>query len=111
MTYHVDNQPSYITSNRPPYKAIDFAIIAQGEAICTDEDDYCEPLAQTFFVDVLTANGDLDERDMKALIARGLTPERCYCEHDCCGHRHGYATVELLTMQTARATVYTSCNY
>ena len=56
-------------------------------------------------------DGGIDARDARSLIAGVLSPDRCYCEHDCCGHRHGWADVDFLTMDTARVVVRTARNY
>lgn len=111
MTYHVDNQPNYLTSNKPPYKALSYDVIARGEVIFVDEDDYCEPTKQTVLVEIHNAYGPVDQRDMKQLLDRALSPNRCYCEHDCCGHRHGFSDVRLLDFDRAEVTTYTSRNY
>jgi hypothetical protein len=109
MTIYVDNQPNYLTSTPPPLRQMRFDVLARGEVIYTDEDDYCEPTKQTFLVEIREANGDV--RDFKHLLSRALSPNRCYCEHDCCGHRHGFADVRLFDFDRAEVTVYTARNF
>lgn len=90
--------------------------------------DYCEPQTVTHVIQ-MTDEGWLSgisdsiagpKRGLPALSIeaaliehiRGLyTPSRCYCEHDCCGHRHGYAEVQHIGGAKFMIQVHTSRNY
>jgi len=110
-----DNQPNYYTSRPPPLKEVGYNIIARGPVEHTDEDDLCDPTKQVFLVGINhVGNGEgggLDIRGISGLLSRGMSPSPCHCERDCCGHRHGYASVEFMRMDTAIVTVFTSKNY
>jgi hypothetical protein len=112
--YYADNTPAYYTSRPPAYREVAFEIVAQGEVEHTAPDDICDPTRQTMFVRVHALRGDdggLSARDAQSLIAGVLSPDRCYCDHDCCGHRTGWADVDFLTMDTARVVVRTARNF
>ena len=112
--HHVDNTTAYLTSRPPAYRAASFEIIARGEIEYTDPDDMCDPTRQVFFVRLHELRGDdggADIIDARDLISRALSPDDCYCEHDCCGHRSGWADVEWLSLDLAMATVRTWRNY
>lgn len=111
MTMYVDNQPHYLTSLRPEYRGIEFDVVARGVEMHLDECAAEDPTQQTLLIRVVKTVGACDVRDIRALIARAVTPSGCYCEHDCCGHRHGHAVVKMYTMDTAEVLVATSRNY
>lgn len=108
---YVDNQPGYLTPYAPPVKAITFDVLARSDVEHTDDSDICDPTRQVLLVQIGEAEGNLTASDVKKLIERGVSPVRCYCEHDCCGHRHGHADVRLFDFDRAEVTVFTSRNY
>lgn len=109
--YYADNQPNYYTTMGPPLKEIHYEVLACSDVEHTDEEDMCDPTFQRVFVRVRKLYGHLDVRDIKSILARNHTPSRCGHEWDCCGCRHGYAHVNMLTMDTAEIEIYTSRNY
>jgi hypothetical protein len=112
--HHVDNTPAYLTHRPPVYRAASFVVLARGDIEHPAPDDICDPTRQIFLIRLHELRGDdggADVRDARALIARALTPARCYCAHDCCGHRSGWAEVEWLTLELVMVTVTTARNY
>ena len=106
-----DNQPHY-TSREPEegYKSIMFKTICRNEEIFTDPEDPCDPTLQKLLVEYKDAQGMVSKRDKERTIARYYT-HGCHCEGDCCGHRHGGATVEIISDKYALVEVYSSRNY
>jgi hypothetical protein len=51
------------------------------------------------------------EEDWRLYLKETFTPSRCWCSHDCCGHRHGYASVTHLGGAVFCIEVRTSRNY
>jgi hypothetical protein len=114
MTYYVDNTPDYYTSRPPALQEVQYEIVAASEAEDVDPEDYCEPTRQVFFIKPTKLVGEecgLTARDAARLLERGMTPPRCRCEHDCCGHRFGHARAEWLSLDCIRVTVHTSRNF
>jgi hypothetical protein len=115
MTYYVDNTPDYYTSRPPALQEVQYEIVASGpvEDVGGD-DDYCEPTRQVLFIKptkLVGEEGGLTAKDAVRLLERGLTPPRCHCEHDCCGHRFGFAHAEWLALDCIRITVNTLRNF
>ena len=111
MTCYVDNQPNYLTSQAPEFRAARYEVIARGPERNTDLDDYCDPTEQTMFIRVKATDGPCDKREIESLISKAVSPTPCGCEHDCCGHRHGWARVTMLNLNTAEVLLKTSRNY
>lgn len=110
MSYFSDNQPAYRSRMIDDYIGVDFNIVARGPVII-DHDDMCEPSSQTIIVEPDRIHGAATAEDIGRIIARFFTPSPCGCEGDCCGHRHGHASYEWLTMNRVEMQVCTARNY
>lgn len=114
MSFYADNQPNYYTTMGPPLVEVKFDIEMKSEVRHTDDRDICDPTSQNFLVRVLavrSCKGPIDLSERCSIICRALSPTPCHCEHDCCGHRHGYATGEWLADDLLCVNVRTSRNY
>ena len=106
-----DNQPSY-TSMEPEggYKSIAFKTVIRGPEEHVDADDFCDPTRQKLLVEYAEVQGMVSRRDKASVLGRYFD-HRCYCEHDCCGHRFGGADVTILDDKYALVEIYSSRNY
>jgi hypothetical protein len=113
MTHYADNQPAYHYRQRADFVAVDYDIVAQGDVSYSDPDDACDPTTQTFVVVPLKIHADqgANANTIAQVIARGFTDGPCGCEHDCCGHRTGYARARWLTIDRVEVVRSTSRNY
>jgi hypothetical protein len=114
MTYYVDNTPAYYTTRPPALQEMQYEIVASGPVEDVDPGDCCEPTRQVFFIkptEIVSEEGGLTAKDAARLLERGMVPQRCHCEHDCCGHRFGHARAEWLALDCIRVTVNTSRNF
>lgn len=110
--YYVDNQPSYYsTLAMRNLKGVLVDVVMREHFSDIDPEDMCEPTVTKMLVKVLRLDGLQDRKEMVRTLIKGFSPPSCSCEHDCCGHRHGYASVELLTPDTAVINIHTSRNY
>ena len=110
--YHADNQPAYYSSEaRRNYRGVTYAIIAKSDVVLTDPEDMCEPTSQTYIVAPRTVEGPCSAAMVAEMIAKSLRPSRCYCEHDCCGHRFGMSFTRWLAMDRLEVTINTARNY
>lgn len=59
--------------------------------------------------------GALPGMSPELVINRALheayVPRRCWCDHDCCGHRHGYCDVTHVGGTVFMVQIHTSRNY
>jgi hypothetical protein len=112
--YYSDNQKEYTNFNQPPMIDVGFDIIARGPARYTNDDDPCDPVSRWVLVGVNTVKTDgqgADMRDIGAVLCRYFQ-HGCHCDHDCCGHRHGGASVtKWISMDTVQIKTYSSRNY
>ena len=76
------------------------------EPVTTYESKYGDYLHQR--VTLVTNAADRDV-DMTKLLEQGYQ-QRCYCEHDCCGHWQSYATVKRIGKRTYIANVNQTLN-
>lgn len=110
--YYGDNRPAYYTSTPPALKEVGFLIEARGE---TSGNDFEESLSEVYLVRVVSISTEdgkgLDASYVRDLVARAMTPSPCHCEHDCCGHRHGFAQAQTLTMDLLRVEVRSARNF
>lgn len=114
MIFHVDNTPDHFTTRPPALMEAEFSVEARGEVLDVgDPDDYCEPTMQISFVKPLRLHSEdgMTWDDLRGLIERAMSPAPCWCEHDCCGHRHGWSTAELLSLDCIRVTTHTARNF
>jgi len=73
-----------------------------------DDYDYTEPKTTVYILD--TERETITERDEKDI--RGYFEMRCYCQHDCCGHRTGGVTsINRMYGNRYIVTVHSSKNY
>ena len=108
-----------------------FEVLAH-TSLHTDLEDICDPVLTTYVVR-FTAAGWLHaltqsiseakdpdakghepisvERHATAYLSDYFQPYRCYCQHDCCGHRHGYAEAKHIVGAVFAVAVHTSRNY
>lgn len=100
----------------------------------TDPDDACDPVVNLRLVHLTDAgwlrgiewnleqgrqtgrdpaDGEVQtiEEHWRAYLAGMFTPSPCWCAHDCCGHRHGSASVTHLGGAVFLVEVATSRNY
>lgn len=87
-----------------------------------DPEDPCDPISTTIVVQAgdelyarliadAIANGTSVEAEGEAWLIDTVQPSRCYCAHDCCGHRHGRATAKHLTGAIFVAQIHEARNY
>jgi hypothetical protein len=68
---------------------IQYTIIASGTLESRDpSDDYdmCEPMTTVYMIET-EDHAELDEASRENIYR--TFERRCYCAHDCCGHRNG----------------------
>jgi hypothetical protein len=73
-----------------------------------DDYDYTEPKTTVYILD--TEEDRISDRTEKDI--RGYFEMRCYCQHDCCGHRTGGVTsINRMYGHRYIITVHSSLNY
>ena len=108
---HIDNYPGYYSS-RHVLKEITADVLVTGAVRhIGDDEDMTDPTVQDYLLRIVTLHGGLSADDVRSVIGRGMAPSRCACEHDCCGHRYGYADTEFLAPDLIKVTVHTARNF
>lgn len=76
-----------------------------------EDDDYCEPMSQTYYLLITTEEGVTTEQIVNALHDT-FTKAGCHHEYDCCGCRSYYThDVENTTGNLWKVVVGSSRNY
>lgn len=116
---------------RAPYRTDAFEVLTS-TSLHTDLEDPCDPVLQALVVR-FTAAGWLHvltqsireakdphakghepvsvERHAISYLSDYFRPASCWCSHDCCGHRHGFAEAVHIAGAVFAVTVHTSRNY
>ena len=115
VKYHANNQRKFTTIDQPSFVAVDYRVVLSGKRIVDESNDnYTDAGYRKLLIEpshVYAESGGATAREIKEIIGRALTPDPCHCEHDCCGHYHGYADVRWLTLDRMEVTVFSERNY
>lgn len=98
------NLTAYRPTAETPYNETLFKTLAYGSE--TDPEDICEGTVVTRVIhladrvvlhclsDALADPSTTPEAEAKDWIKDHFTPTRCHCDHDCCGHWHGWTSAQ-----------------
>lgn len=110
LTQYQNNQNPLTRMNQPDFQEIGFHVLASGDPIIEDCPE--RYTSQTHFVELLEVSGEpASIADIVRLLMTAMVPAPCWCEHDCCGHWHGDASVTPLTINRYEVTTHLARNY